>query len=253
MAEDSSKKTNQNFEQATFEQKGPVFDEFTTKVDSKHIEVDCETQAETNRDKGQSVQNLEAHSETNHTDNPTPSLSSHFHRTQPTPGQRKRRQKSVFQYITILFAAAFLLLLYTFLMERRQNDLLQQQNQEQIDNLQQSVTAVQSLQNLYDQNESLQQQVADLEKQLGDAQNELENLNETMKTLEEQSESTQQAMDWFWQINEAYVRNRWSLCRQLINNLESANLVEFLPKESYTDNERFSPYDRYQEIYNAVF
>ena len=31
----------------------------------------------------------------------------------------KHRQKSVFQYITILFAAAFVLLLYTFMMERR--------------------------------------------------------------------------------------------------------------------------------------
>ena len=46
-------------------------------------------------------------------------------------------------------------------MERRQNDLLQQQSQEEIDNLQQeSVNAVQSLQNLYDQNEALKQQVA---------------------------------------------------------------------------------------------
>ena len=33
--------------------------------------------------------------------------------------QQKRRQRSVFQYITILFAAAFVLLLFTFIMERR--------------------------------------------------------------------------------------------------------------------------------------
>ena len=45
--------------------------------------------------------------------------------------QQKRRQRSVFQYITILFAAAFVLLLFTFIMERRQNELLQQENQEQ--------------------------------------------------------------------------------------------------------------------------
>ena len=37
-----------------------------------------------------------------------------------TKGQRQRRQRSVFQYIAILFAAAFLLLLYSFMMERRQ-------------------------------------------------------------------------------------------------------------------------------------
>ena len=55
----------------------------------------------------------------------------------------KHRQKSVFQYITILFAAAFVLLLYTFMMERRQNDILQQQSNDKLNQLQQqSVSAV---------------------------------------------------------------------------------------------------------------
>lgn len=35
-------------------------------------------------------------------------------------GTAAARQRSVFQYIAILFAAAFLLLLYSFMMERRQ-------------------------------------------------------------------------------------------------------------------------------------
>ena len=60
-------------------------------------------------------------------------------------------------------------------------------------------------------------------------------------------------MDWFWQIDEAYVRGRWSLCRQLIESLNEAGLVQWLPTESTTDNERFSPYDRYQEIYEALY
>ncbi|MEA4934438.1 MAG: hypothetical protein VB071_12790, partial [Lawsonibacter sp.] len=72
-----------------------------------------------------------------------------------TPGQKTRRKKSVFQYIAILFAAAFVLLLFTYVMDKRQNELLQQQNQAQIDNLQQSVSAVQSLQDLYDENTAL--------------------------------------------------------------------------------------------------
>ena len=29
--------------------------------------------------------------------------------------------------------------------------------------------------------------------------------------------------------------------------------MEYLPKESVTDNGRFSPYDRYQEIYEALY
>ena len=84
---------------------------------------------------------------------PAPKQTPHGER-RSARNQQKRRQRSVFQYITILFAAAFVLLLFTFVMERRQHEILQQENQEQIDNLQQSVSAVQSLDNLYQENEA---------------------------------------------------------------------------------------------------
>lgn len=170
-------------------------------------------------------------------------------------GQQKRRERSVFQYITILFAAAFVLLLLTFLMEKRQYELLQQQNEEQIDDLQQSVSAVQSLNDLYNANEMLHQKadeleesVAALEKELAASQAQIKSLSKDKDALARQS----QAMDWFWQINEAYVRGKYPLCRSLIDSLVSAGLTEYLPKESITANDRFSPYDRYQEIYDAV-
>ena len=167
--------------------------------------------------------------------------------------QQKRRQRSVFQYITILFAAAFVLLLFTFIMERRQNELLQQENQEQINNLQQSVTAVQSLDNLYKENEALRDRVDELEQQLQTAAQDLQSEKTTLLQQLEGKEKALQAMDWFWQIDEAYVKGRYSLCRSLIQNLQSAGLVEYLPKESTTENDRFSPYDRYQEIYENLY
>ena len=167
--------------------------------------------------------------------------------------QQKRRQRSVFQYITILFAAAFVLLLFTFIMERRQNQLLQQENQEQIDNLQQSVTAVQSLDNLYKENESLRGRVEELEQQLQTAAQDLQSEKTTLIQELEGKEKALRAMDWFWQIDEAYAKGRYSLCRSLIQNLQSAGLVDYLPRESTTDNDRFSPYDRYQEIYDRLY
>ena len=169
-----------------------------------------------------------------------------------TPGQQRRRKQSVFQYIAILFAAAFVLLLFTFLMERRQNDLLQQQSQEQIDELQQSVSATQTLENMYNENLELKDKVEELEGQLADAQSQAGALSQTAADLEHTLDCTKQAMDWFWQIDEAYVRSRWTLCRQFMDSLEEAGLEEFLPKESVTDNGRFSPYDRYLEIKEAV-
>lgn len=174
-----------------------------------------------------------------------------------TRGQFKRRKQSVFQYIAILFAAAFVLLLFTFVMERRQHQLLQEENQEQINNLQQSATAIQSLQNLYDENDALKEQVEELETQLSQAETDIASLRQIITSLELNAGKTNEAMDWFWQLDEAYVRGRYSLCRQIIQTMEDtaagAPLKNYLPTESTTDNERFSPYDRYQEIYDALY
>lgn len=183
---------------------------------------------------------------------PAPKQTPHGER-RSARNQQKRRQRSVFQYITILFAAAFVLLLFTFVMERRQHEILQQENQEQIDNLQQSVSAVQSLDNLYKENEALKEQVAQLEQQLQQAAQDRQSEKTTLLQQVEAKEKSLQAMDWFWQIDEAYAKGRYSLCRSLIQNLQSAGLAEHLPKESATDNDRFSPYERYQEIYDNLY
>ena len=143
-------------------------------------------------------------------------------------------------------------------MDRRQYELIQDQNQAQINDLLQSATAVQSLQNLNDENAALKDQVEDLQERLDQAEQRLEDLTGQVSELEESLSKTSQAMDWFWQINEAYVRGRYSLCRELIQTIETGEngqtpLKDYLPKESTTDNGRFSPYDRYQEIYEALY
>jgi len=175
-------------------------------------------------------------------------------RRQRTP-QKKRRQQSALQYITILFATAFVLLLFTFLMERRQNEVLMQENQEQINDLKQSVSAVQSLQGLYEENEALKVSIAELETQIAKLEQTNETLAGRIATGEQALDTAKRslnAMDWFWQIDEAFVRGRYSLCRSLIESLDNAGLTETLPRVSITDNERFSPYDRLAEIRAVV-
>lgn len=181
-------------------------------------------------------------------------------RASPAPRRRlagagknqRRRQSSVFRYIAVLFFAAFVLLLFTFMMERRQYQRLQEENQ---DNKQLSVSATQTLNGILEENEQLK---AELEEQKGA----LEELQSRFDRLEDDYTAAEQArvrqsrmaeaMDWFWQINEAYVRGRYSKCRELIASLEGGGLEEYLPKESATNNDRFSPYDRYMEIRNKV-
>ena len=172
----------------------------------------------------------------------------------------KHRQKSVFQYITILFAAAFVLLLYTFMMERRQNDILQQQSNDKLNQLQQqSVSAVQSLDNLYKENKELKQSVDYLQEQVAQLEQEKLKLDQDLAAAQDTNQWQQrsaQALDWFWQVDEAYVRGKYSLCRTLMRHLEDTGdgdpLKNYLPQESATKNGRFSPYHRYEEIYNAL-
>ena len=173
---------------------------------------------------------------------------------------RKHRQKSVFQYITILFAAAFVLLLYTFMMERRQNDILQQQSNDKLNQLQQqSISAVQSLDNLYKENEELKQSVDYLQEQVAQLEQEKLKLDQDLAAAQDTNQWQQrsaEAMDWFWQVDEAYVRGKYTLCRTLMRHLEDTGdgdpLKNYLPQESATKNGRFSPYHRYAEIYNAL-
>ena len=64
-------------------------------------------------------------------------------------------------------------------------------------------------------------------------------------------------MDYFWQLNEGYIRGRYGLCRDLIQAMEDASsgspLKDHLPTESTTDTDRYSPAQRYQEIYEALY
>lgn len=156
------------------------------------------------------------------------------------------------RYIAVLFCAAFVLLLFTFIMERRQYQRLQEENQ---DNKQQSVSATQTLNGILEENKQLKEQLEEQQEALEELQSRFDRLEDDYTAAEQarvEQSRTAEAMDWFWQINEAYVRGRYSKCRELISSLEGGGLEEYLPKESATNNDRFSPYDRYTEIRNKV-
>ncbi len=160
------------------------------------------------------------------------------------------KKNAVLFYLVILFAAAFLLLLLSYFMQQRTN-------QERVDHLEQtSNSAVQTLDNMLKENEELKLRNAELEEQLEEANRQLDGLPDTISHLELEREQLIQAMDLFWQIDEAYVRGRYALCLSLVEQMEDTTqgtpLKDALPTESTTDNGRFSPADRYQEICDAL-
>ena len=139
-------------------------------------------------------------------------------------------------------------MMMAYLMDQRQNEAMNDLNQS-LSGLQESLSDQSSLQDIYEDNMELIQQVGQLEEQV----KQLEENNQELSSQLSDQEKASQAMDWFWQIDEAYVLGRYSLCRSLIQELEDAGLVDYLPKESVTDNGRFSPSGRYQEIYEALY
>ena len=170
--------------------------------------------------------------------------------------QQRKRQRSVVFYIGILFAAAFLLLAMSFAMERRQNAEDMDDLNQSLTGLKDSVSAMQSVQKLYEENTALLERVAELEEDLARAEEQRNYLADKVESQDAEKgvlQNSVQALDWFWQINEAYVRGRYTTARNLIAQLEESGLVENLPRVSITENGRFSPYDRYQEIYDALF
>lgn len=170
--------------------------------------------------------------------------------------QQRKRQRSVVFYIGILFAAAFLLLAMSFAMERRQNAEDMDDLNQSLTGLKDSVSAMQSVQNLYEENTALLERVAELEEDLARAEEQRNYLADKVESQEAEKgvlQNSVQALDWFWQINEAYVRGRYTTARNLIAQLEESGLVENLPRVSITENGRFSPYDRYQEIHDTLY
>lgn len=163
--------------------------------------------------------------------------------------KQKKSERSVMRYISVLFGAAFLLLLITFVMENRQHQQAMTESQAQIENLsEKSDNAVARLKDTVEENERLKEKLEEYEeirKTWFDEKEELQAYAFDMK-------KSTQAMDWFWQIDEAYAQKRYALAQELIEKFEATGLVELLPKLSSTGTDRLSPYERYAEIRDKV-
>lgn len=164
--------------------------------------------------------------------------------SRPRRSQQKRRSP-VMGYLAILFAVAFLLLLWAYFQQQRSNT-------EATDALKQSASAVQSIQNLIADNDSLRQENEALKEQIED----LSTVQQEKAALESQVTSLGrrvEAMQYFWQIDDYYARKFYTQAKELIQQFEALGLKEFLDQENTTGTDRFSPAARYQEIYDALY
>ena len=168
----------------------------------------------------------------------------------PRRSGTRRRKMPLTGYMVILFAVAFFLLFMAYCQQKRQN------TEATNDALKQSVSAVDTIHAMMADNQDLREQVEALEGRLDALQNDYDALQAQAQADAEargRQEAAVAAMDYFWQIDEAYVRQRYSLCRQLIQDLTDRGYESALPATKAVDNDRYSPAQRYQEIYRALY
>jgi len=160
-----------------------------------------------------------------------------------------KKNHSVISYIAILFAAAFLLLLLSYLMQLRTSS-------ETISGLTDSLSALQTLDDVIERNEELENEVALLRDSI-EAQT---NASEARETLLRQEVETlrreTEALDCLRDIQELYATGYYKKARALIQEFEAAELPQYLPRQIRYQNEdlsRLSPFLEYQQICNALF
>lgn len=162
---------------------------------------------------------------------------------------KPHKKVSVLSYLTILFAAAFLLLLLSYFMQQRTNE-------QAISGLKDtSNSALQSIDNLIEEKDALAQQVNDLQNQLSEQKGLTAQKNTDASLLQEKVNAAQaqlQAMDWFWRIQRAFSRENYGDCRDLIAAFTASGLVPSLPDTALSGYDGPSPFQQYQEIVNLL-
>lgn len=166
------------------------------------------------------------------------------------PTTEKERQKRVYTYIAVLFTAAFILILWSFLSTHRSN-------QEVIDRLEGSTSMMQST---LEQNAELEERVEALEAQTEELEDALERTEKALDAAEEALRTQETiicALDRLRKLEVAYESYRYDTAKDLLRSFEEDDLAQYLPTASlHTDpdgNDAEAPLDTYRRISAKLF
>ncbi len=150
------------------------------------------------------------------------------------------KQKPVFLYLVILFAIAFLLILFSFVMQHRSNAELLRQLQSQADILQELRQIEEKYDNALAEIASLKETVDGLTEE-----------NEDIRAQADQHFRAETALTLLWQLNDGYEQGAGEdVCRPLLQQLQEDKLYEALPDTAAAGEE--SPRAAYDRIARAM-
>ena len=159
---------------------------------------------------------------------------------------RVNRRINVMGYLAVLFVVAFLLLGFAYLQQQRNNKAA-------IDSLQQSHSAVESLENLIEERDQLKDQLSQLEDKLAQAEKERDQAQADGQSISKTAEnykSQRDALQILNQIRYLYNHNRYQEARDLIAaqpDLED-QLSAFSAALSDEAREVYDPLESYQKL-----
>lgn len=148
--------------------------------------------------------------------------------TAKTKGGGNKESAPVVNYIALLFIAAFLLLLMTYLMEQRQTAQV-------LDGLRTSVSAMQSVEEVYSQNQDLleeNQALQDQEEALIQENQSLQQRLALAETTLLDQETSYQALTLLWQLELAVSQGNQQEAKDLVEAITGAGLAVYLPQGS---------------------
>ena len=155
------------------------------------------------------------------------------------PTTERERMKKVYTYVAILFTVAFLLILWTFLMNQRSINEIKSGNS--------------ALQSTLEENDTLEARVKELETQLAEAEEDKDSLSETVERKSEQL----RALDWLIEIEHNYSAKDYDAARDNIRAFEKEGAAESLPEQplrtAITGDDALSPAARYHALVAELF
>lgn len=127
--------------------------------------------------------------------------------------------KPVLKYLVILFAIAFALILFSFVMHQRSNAEVLQELQSQVETLQELQEIEQKYSALLEENADLKAQTESLGKQV-----------ETLREGATTASNARRAMTLLWKLEQLYNDGDIDACKAVVDELKADDLYLHLPE-----------------------
>ena len=165
----------------------------------------------------------------------------------PQEETKRKTGKPVIIYIMILFIAAFLLMALSFLMHQRSNT-------EALGKLQDSVSAMQQIQESQEKIIELQDALADTEDALDKQQTQYKQDVTAAQDALKTAEATAKALEKLYCLQQEYASGDYAACKVIIEEMESEDMLDSLSSVpiNTSNGAVTAPFVRFQQLKEAA-